>query len=184
MKDTENKKTEEETQEIAHPITFGKGVRAGNFRLYKFMASVGAKEKLACIVVSSLSQTWKVQIPSTMPMYEMIEMLYNDYASGNKRGLDVLLSNFMNCSLTARADYQYLVSCIAMLFLNPNGTVTKDGTEYSFADAVCNDIKWMVEELQVRYREDRKEDNTEEAKQQLKADETFHSMIDELNIQD
>lgn len=182
MKDTENKKTKKETPEITHPITFGKGVRAGNFRLYKFMAPVGAKEKLACIVVSNLSQAWKVQIPSTMPMYEMIEMLYNDYANGDKRGLDVFLSNFMNCSLTARADYQYLVNCIAMLFLNPNGTVIKDGSEYSFVDAVCNDIKWIAEELQVRYKEDAKEDNTKETDQQLKSDETFHSMIDELGV--
>ena len=90
-------------------ITFGKGVRVGNFRLYKIRKAVGSKETVEAIVVSSFSQAWSVTIPSTLPIYTMIEDAYSTYMKGDERMLNMLLANFQNATLTPRADYHYLL---------------------------------------------------------------------------
>ena len=102
-------------------ITFCKGVRMGNFRLYKIRKAVGSKETVEAIVVSSFSQAWSVTIPSTLPIYTMIEDAYSTYMKGDERMLNMLLANFQNATLTPRADYHYLVNCIAQIFADPEG---------------------------------------------------------------
>lgn len=167
--------------ELQHTIGFGKGVRAGNFRLYKIKASVGAKQHIDSIVISNLGQSWKVQVPSTTAMYSWIEILYNDYANGKVDGLNMTLSNMMNVSLTPRADYHFLVNCIAQVFADPNGSFKKDGRDITIVDAVCNDIRWIAETLQEQYKEDQTaEESSDETEKQLKYDETCHSMLDEM----
>lgn len=163
-------------------IGFGKGVRAGNFRLYKVRANVGAKQHLDSLVIANLSQSWKVQIPSDMPMYAFIEVLYRDYVDGKQNGLNMILSNMLNVALTPRADYAYLVNCITQIFADPNGSFKKDGKDITIVDAVCNDIHWIAENLQEQYKKDQEaEENSPEAEAQLKRDETYHSMLDEIN---
>lgn len=167
--------------ELQHTIGFGKGVRAGNFRLYKIKASVGAKQHVDSIVISNLEQSWKVQVPSTKPVYSWIEDLYNDYANGKTDGLNVILPNMMNVSLSSRADYHYLVNCLAQIFTDPNGSFKKNGRDITIVDAVCNDIRWFAENLQRQYKADQEaEEGSEEAEKQLKYDETYHSMLDEM----
>ena len=43
-------------------ITFGKGVRVGNFRLYKIRKGVGSKETIEALTIASLDQTWSITI--------------------------------------------------------------------------------------------------------------------------
>lgn len=174
-------KTQAPETDPKYKIGFGKGVRVGNFRLYKIRASVGAKQHVDAIIAASLNQTWKVQIPSTTPMFAWIELLYKDYVDGKQDGLNMVLSNMMNASLTPRADYHYLMNCIAQIFADPNGKFKKDGKEYTFIEAVCNDVRWIGEKLQSEYEADRKaEEESPEAEEQLKRDETYHSMLDEM----
>lgn len=174
--------TNEPKTDPKYKIGFGKGVRAGNFRLYKIRASVGAKQHLDSIIVSNLSQSWKVQIPSDCPMYSFVEMLYADYVDGKENGLNMVLSDMLNTSLTPRADYLYLVNCITQIFADPFGKFTKDGNEITIVDAVCNDIRWIAENLQEQFKKDQeKEERSPEAEAQLKRDETYHSMLDEIN---
>ena len=57
--------SKKETNKTATPnqgIGFGKGVRVGNFRLYKIRKGVGSKETVEALVVSSLNQSWSVTI--------------------------------------------------------------------------------------------------------------------------
>lgn len=178
----ETRKPAPSAGDARYRIGFGKGVRVGNFRLYKIRASVGAKQHLDSIIAANLGQSWKVQVPSTVPMYSFIEALYRDYADGKRNGLEMVLANMMNASLTPRADYHYLVGCIAQIFADPNGKLTKDGKEHTFVEAVCNDVRWIGEKLQSEYEADRKaEENSPEAETQLRHDETYHTLLDEAS---
>lgn len=162
-------------------IGYGKGVRVGNFHIYRAKISAGAKEQIDCLVLSNYSKSWRVHIPSTVPMFTWISDLYQDSLSGKEQGINMVLTNIMNVCLTARADYQYLVNCLAQIFINPEEKITKDGHEYTIVEAVCNDIKWFAEKIRDEYEADKKaEENDPEAEKQLSHDETYHAMIDEL----
>lgn len=164
-----------------YKIGYGKGVRIGNFRLYKRKTGLGSKERLDCIMIANFEATWSVQIPATQQQYAMIEALYADYVDGKKAGLMMYMANMINVSLNIRADYQYLVNCIAQIYADPNGKVTKNGKEYTIIDAVANDVKWIGENVQSEYYRDKEdEENSKEAEKQLKKDETLHEMVDEV----
>lgn len=166
-------------------ITFGKGVRVGNFRLYKVRKAVGNKETIEAIVVSSFSQAWSVTIPSTLPIYSLIEDSYSSYMKGDERMLNMLLANFQNATLTPRADYHYLVNCIAQIFADPEGEVEKDGNKFKLYDAVANDVRWIGERIATEYEQDRINEEEHPDEEALKRDETYHEMIDELkNIEE
>lgn len=161
-------------------ITFGKGVRVGNFRLYKIRKAVGSKETVEAIVVSSFSQAWSVTIPSTLPMYSLIEDSYSSCVKGDARMLDMLLANFQNATLKPRADYHYLVNRIAQIFADPEGEVEKDGKKSKLYDAVANDVRWIGERIATEYEQDRINEEKHPDEEALKRDETYHEMIDEL----
>lgn len=162
-------------------ITFGKGVRVGNFRLYKVRKAVGSKETVEAIVVSSFSQAWSVTIPSTLPIYSLIEDSYSSYVGGDERMLSMLLANFQNATLTPRADYHYLVNCIAQIFADPEEEVEKDGNKFKLYDAV----RWIGERIATEYEQDRINEEEHPDEEALKRDETYHEMIDELkNIEE
>lgn len=165
-------------KEANKTIGYGKGVRAGNFKLYKVKTGIDNS-----IFVSNLTRSWRVQIPSTTPMYAFIEMLYSDYIDGKTQGLEMLLANLINVSLTPRADYIYLINLITQLFANPSEVITaKDGTKHNLVDAVCNDIRWITENLVAeRERAKEEEENSPEAEEQLKRDETFDSIKQQLD---
>lgn len=163
-----------------YKIGFGKGVRVGNVRLYKVMSGIG-KDREDTLVVSGVQQGWRVYLPASTQQFGMIETLYADYVDGKKAGLMMYLSNMINVSLNIRADYQYLVNCIAQIYANPTGTVEKDGKKISIIDAVANDVRWIGENVQSEYYRDKEdEENSKEAEEQLKKDETYHKMLDEV----
>ena len=161
-------------------IGFGKGVRVGNFRLYKLNASVGSKEHVPALVVASLSQAWKVQIPSTLNMYGFIEMLYRTYVDGNEQPINIVLSNLMNATTMPDARYHRLINDLASIWADPNMTIEKDGAKVSVPDAIANDVRWVWEEVLSDYAKQKELDDTEEAQRQLGKDETFHAMVDEM----
>ena len=88
----------------------------------------------------------------------------------------MLLGNFLNATLTPRADYHYLVNCIAQIFVDPNGEVEKDGKKYKLYDAV----RWIGERIATKYEQDRLNEEQNPDEEALKLDETFHDMVDEL----
>lgn len=162
-----------------YKIGHGKGVSVGNFRLYKVRMGTG-KDKEENLVVSGIQQGWRVHIPDTVPQYQMIQSLYADYVDGSQMGLNMYLSNMINVSLNIRADYHYLINCIAQIYANPNGTVKKGDKTYTIIDAVANDVKWIGENVQMEYARDKEaEEMSKAAKDQLDKDEVFHSMIDD-----
>ena len=161
-------------------ITFGKGVRVGNFRLYKIRKAVGSRETVEAIVVSSFSQAWSVTIPSTLPIYSLIEDSYSSYVKGDERMINMLLVNFQNATLTPRADYHYLVNCIAQIFADPEGEVEKDGNKYKMYDAVANYVRWIGERIATEYEQDEQDEEQHPDEEALKHDETFHEMVEEL----
>jgi hypothetical protein len=165
-------------------ITFGKGVRVGNFRLYKIRKAVGSKETVEAIVVASFSQAWSVTIPSTLPIYSLVEDSYSSYVKGDEMMLNMLLANFQNATLTPRADYHYLVNCIAQIFADPEGEVEKDGNKFKLYDAVANDVRWIGERIATEYEQDRKDEEQHPDEEALKHDETFHEMLDELKTEE
>lgn len=166
-------------------ITFGKGVCVGNFRLYKIRKAVGSKETVEAIVVSSFSQAWSVTIPSTLPIYSLIEDSYSSYVKGDNRMLSMLLENFQNTTLWPLANYHYLVNCIARIFADPEREVEIDGNKFKFYDAVANDVRWIGERIATEYEQDRINEEEHPDEEALKRDETYHEMIDELkNIEE
>lgn len=175
--------SKEKTNKTATPnqgIGFGKGVRVGNFRLYKTRKGVGSKETIEALVVSSLSQSWSVTIPCTLPIYHLIEDAYASSIKDDSRMLNMLLANFLNATLTPIADYHYLVNCIAQIFADPNGEVEKDGKKYKLYDAVANDVRWIGERIATEHEQDRLNEEQDPDEEALKRDETFHDMVDEL----
>ena len=175
-----SKKKTKETTTPNQGIGFGKGVRVGNFRLYKIRKGVGSKETIEALVVSSLSQSWSVTIPCTLPIYNLIEDAYESYRKGDDRMLNMLLANFLNATLTPRADYHYLVNCIAQIFADPNGEVEKDGNKFKLYDAVANDVRWIGEHIATEYEQDKLDEEQHPDEEALKRDETFHDMVEEL----
>lgn len=164
-----------------YSIGYGKGVNAGNFRIYKVKTGVGKDNKVDSLVVSGIEQGWRVYIPDTVAQYKMIQSLYADYVDGKKIGLQMYLSNMINVSLNIRADYHYLVNCLAQIYANPNGTVKKDDKTYTIIDAVANDVKWIGENVQIEYNRDKEDEkSSKEAKKQMERDETFHVMFDDM----
>nr|DAM60472.1 MAG TPA: hypothetical protein [Caudoviricetes sp.] len=175
--------SKKETNKTATPnqgIGFGKGARVGNFRLYKIRKGVGSKETVEALVVSSLNQSWSVTIPCTLPVYHLIEDAYASSIKDDSRMLNMLLGNFLNATLTPRADYHYLVNCIAQIFADPNGEVEKDGKKYKLYDAVANDVRWIGERIATEYEQDRLNEEQNPDEEALKLDETFHDMVNEL----
>lgn len=160
-------------------ITFGKGVRVGNFRLYKVRKAVGNKETIEAIVVSSFSQAWSMTIPSTFSIYNLIEEAYASYVKGNEQGLIVLLSNFYNSTISLPY-YQGLLHSIYLIYTNPNLEVEKDGNKFKLYDAVANDVRWIGERIATEYEQDRIGEEEHPDEEALKRDETYHEMIDEL----
>lgn len=162
-------------------IGYGKGVNVGNFRIYKVKTGIGKDNKADNLVISGIEQGWRVYIPDTVAQYQKIQSLYADYVDGKQIGLQMYLSNMINVSLNIRADYHYLVNCLAQIYANPNGTVKKGDKTYTIIDAVANDVKWIGENVQIEYNRDKEdEDGSEDAKKQLDKDETLHSMIDDV----
>ena len=175
-----SKKKTKETTTPNQGIGFGKGVRVGNFRLYKIRQGAGSKETIEALVVSSLSQSWSVTIPCTLPIYNLIEDAYESYRKGDDRMLNMLLANFLNATLTPRADYHYLVNCIAQIFADPNGEVEKDGNKFKLYDAAANDVRWIGERIATEYEQDKLNEEQNPDEEALKRDETFHDMVEEL----
>ena len=174
--------SKKKTKETAIPnqgIGFGKGVRVGNFRLYKIRKGVGSKETLEAIVVSSFSQAWSVTIPCTMPMYHLIEDYYTSYEKGDRKNLGILLSNFFN-STTVLPYYQGLIYSISLMYLNPTMDVEKDGNKFKLYDAVANDVRWIGERIATEYEQDKLNEEQHPDEEALKRDETFHDMVEEL----
>ena len=160
-------------------IGFGKGVRVGNFRLYKIRKGVGSKETIEALVVSSLSQSWSVTIPCTMPIYHLIEDYYTSYEKGDRRNLSILLSNFF-CSTTVLPYYQGLIYSISLMYANPTMEVEKDGNKFKLYDAVANDVRWIGERIASEYEQDKLNEEQHPDEEALKRDETFHDMVEEL----
>ena len=64
--------SKKKTKETATPnqgIGFGKGVRVGNFRLYKIRKGVGSKETIEALTIGFIGPNLeRITIPSTMPI--------------------------------------------------------------------------------------------------------------------
>lgn len=175
--------SKKKTNKTATPnqgIGFGKGVRVGNFRLYKIRKGVGSKETIEALVVSSLSQSWSVTIPCTLPIYNLIEDAYESYLKGDEWMLNMLLDNFLYATTVPMTKYHYLVNRIIRIFADPNGEVEKDGNKFKLYDAVANDVRWIGERIAAEHEQDRLNEEQDPDEEALKRDETFHDMVDEL----
>jgi hypothetical protein len=175
--------SKKKTKETATPnqgIGFGKGVCVGNFRLYKIRKGVGSKETIEALVVSSLSQSWSVTIPCTIPIYNLIEDAYESYRKGDGWMLNMLLDNFLYATTVPMTNYHYLVNCIIRIFADPNGEVEKDGNKFKLYDAVANDVRWIGERIATEYEQDKLNEEQHPDEEALKRDETFHDMVEEL----
>lgn len=160
-------------------ITFGKGVRVGNFRLYKIRKGVGSKETIEALTIASLDQTWSITIPSTMNNFLIIEGLYS---SGETDILERKLQNiYLACTLSLPYLDDLLFMLFAMMVAPDNELTDKEGKKYKIYDALANNVRWVAEDL-ISKREQEKfdEENDPEKEENLKHDETFHDMVEEL----
>lgn len=164
-----------------HGICHGRGVRVGNMRLYKIKAHVGDKQTIDAIVISTMSQSWKLQIPSTMPMYSWINDLYEDYSKhGERRPIQLVLNNMLNATCYTSAMYQYIIQYLTLLFADPTLKLKAGDEEKSIIELLFAQIKAAYEDLMVtRAKEKENEETSSEAASQLKEDETYHSMLEE-----
>lgn len=164
-----------------YEIGFGKGVRVGNFRLYKLRASVGAKQHLDSIVITDLSQGWKVQIPSTMNNYLLIQDAYKLYVDGNEEPLRIMIDNLWFTTTMPDARLHRLLMDLSVIWSNPDFVVEKDGAKTPLPDAIANDVRWVWEDVLNQYEADKEAEEQSPDEKQLARDETFHKMLDELN---
>ena len=174
--------SKKKTKETAAPnqgIGFGKGVRVGNFRLYKIRKGVGAKETIEALTIASLDQTWSITIPSTMNNFLIIEGLYS---SGETDILERKLQNiYLACTLSLPYLDDLLFMLFAMMVAPDNELTDKEGKKYKIYDALANNVRWVAEDLISKMEQEKfDEENDPEKEENLKHDETFHDMVEEL----
>ena len=174
-----SKKKTKETTTPNQGSGFGRGVRVGNFRLYKIRKGVGSKETIEALTIASLDQTWSITIPSTMNNFLIIEGLYS---SGETDILERKLQNiYLACTLSLPYLDDLLFMLFAMMVAPDNELTDKEGKKYKIYDALANNVRWVAEDL-ISKREQEKfdEENDPEKEENLKHDETFHDMVEEL----
>lgn len=95
----------------------------GNFRLWRERLSVGAGEHIAALCVASTDTTWKVQIPETSMMYQVLTELYRRKVVDNdKEAEEALLALINNCFLCTNIPTGHVHSFIQLVFaayMNP-----------------------------------------------------------------
>lgn len=88
-------------------------VRIGNFKLWK---SINGADGVQTMIISDLSGSWSVQIPSTYLAYPMIEKCYME---GEEEFLHTYIANIDLVSAIANGFYQRGVAMVGHCYLKP-----------------------------------------------------------------
>lgn len=148
---------------IGSGIPFSKAVRVGNYNLWRSRfrtksegVDKGQQMEIACVNVSTLDGTWKVQIPSTFEMYGIVCGLHDDMSSDDillganaRKSLELIFSNMQYASLIGNGYFHRALMMCATAYAYPSVLEEGDASHAEFVE----DFRKMVSDYLVWRKE-------------------------------